>query len=219
MKLKSYIEDSGMVTRKGLRVSRLEDRMEEERRTVYFDGTNYEEWSNQMESKLSMKNLLEMVQVDHFGKKADKEGLVEDVKNLKERDQKAKGTLGMRVVRQFMPLVNNAKSAYEAWNVLKALYHTMDIETIDRLEMEFSNANFEDGEDAILFMTRLEGIQRRLSGTENKITDSRLRTKIMNVLEKQSIEWKIFLSGIRSQEGILNDMAIFKRKIWSEWTR
>jgi hypothetical protein len=195
---------------KGLRVNDDSADENEERHGEKFDGTNFESWAAYIENILSEKGLWDAVTENPLAMKSGEDkttkAYVDRVKEWQTRDQKAKGKIGLRVNKQFIPIVNKEKTAFAAFEMIKSFYYSLDNETVERLEQDFANAILKKGEDALTFLIRLQNMQERLNGTESKISDSRLRNKVIQNLEKINNKWLMFISTLRMENSAMNDM-------------
>jgi hypothetical protein len=213
---------------KGLRVREDSSYSEEHSTRVTsareFDGSNYESWSTYIQNILSEKGLWDVIEENpmaiRVGENLESDTFIKRCKEYRKLDQKAKAKIGLRVNKRFSLIVNKSKTAHEALNTLKTFYYSLDQETIERLEQEFANARLKKGEDALTFLTRLQNMQERLNGTENnKISNSRLKNKVIQSLENINNRWAMFITTLRMDQSAMNNDDLFQTRIWGEWIR
>ena len=77
-----------------------------------LNDTNYNDWSNAMETLLSAKGLYQHCL-------NEKAVAMKDLLNYFNNDQKCKGILGLHVESRYYPLIKSSKTAYQAWTKLK----------------------------------------------------------------------------------------------------
>ncbi|KAF7842239.1 putative RNA-directed DNA polymerase [Senna tora] len=155
-----------------------------------FDGEGYEFWSIKMKTIFISQDLWGAIE-EAFQEATPEEqstwaaGRLKEYKQTMQKDAKALSLIQQGVSNAIFPRIMNAKTAKEAWEILKGQYKGSDkIITIklQSLWKDFETLLMKEGESIQAFFSRVSNIVNQIRSNGDTIEDKKIVQKILRSL-------------------------------------
>jgi hypothetical protein len=157
-------------------------------------GSNYEFWSEKVKAILQGQGCWDCVETGFIELDANAVAVMtvvqrKTLEELKQKEGKAKSYILVSLDDSIFPKIIGAKTAKEAWDILKLSYkgnYKVKTVRLQTLRTQFETLKMSESESVDQFMTKVMGIMNRLRiNGEKELTDQRVVEKVLRSLPKK----------------------------------
>ena len=132
-----------------------------------FNGTNYQDWADEMTFYLQGKGYWEVVICDPPGMKAGEtetlESFIVRSDQWKSKDWQAKGLICQSIDREYVGQIKDELTAKNMWEKMNLLFSARTIESEFAETVRFHSIELDEGGDVIEFLSEIERLHWKLN--------------------------------------------------------
>ena len=181
-----------------------------------LNGTNYDSWAKNTKFYLMSEGLWKYALTDVMSRSLSE--LSEDYEkrvttSMKKEAEMALGLIACAVEDDYSEDIQESKTAFEAWEVLKKNWIKQSVGNLNTWRHEFGTAMMEEGGDVNAHITKLESLRRLLKGSAAPVAEGEMVLRLMKSLPDS---WDTFCTGLRARQDIMTKYEEVKSEIKDE---